>query len=245
MVINTIYSTYQGEVNIFGIGHPVIFIRKQGCHLRCYVKTLGILCDTPEALATDGTQESTEMTVREIVAKVDEISVRDGGIKLICFSGGDPLYGDTEENLNLLWALGAKGYHVSIETSGTLSIAPYRSYTWVSFVIDYKSKSAGLKSKFNSQEIHLLDKTSFIKFVLYDEEDYTEFFAVVTTLQKLTPAKIAVGCYWGGKLSYEKLVQNLKEDMLFGSVVINMQAHKMITLYDKTDVTEIIVPREI
>ena len=40
MKLNNIYTTFQGEVNAFGIGMPVIFIRLQGCHLRCYKRII-------------------------------------------------------------------------------------------------------------------------------------------------------------------------------------------------------------
>ena len=48
--VNTIYPAFAGEVNAHGIGVPCVFVRLAGCNLRCYFKTKGILCDTPEAL---------------------------------------------------------------------------------------------------------------------------------------------------------------------------------------------------
>jgi organic radical activating enzyme len=61
--LNTIYITYQGEVNHFGIGTHV-FLRLQGCPIRCYKDTMGVLCDTPEALEKNNSLEVTEIVNR-------------------------------------------------------------------------------------------------------------------------------------------------------------------------------------
>ena len=70
MFLNTIYTTFQGEVNPFGIGFPVIFLRLQGCHLRCYKKTLGVLCDTPEGLD----KPIAETKISYIFAEIEKVS---------------------------------------------------------------------------------------------------------------------------------------------------------------------------
>lgn len=245
MKINAIYPTYQGEVNLRGIGAPVIFVRTQGCHLRCYLKTIGFLCDTPEALDPNDMTNARELTPMQIVDEVKGISKSVGGIDYVCLSGGDPLYHDKESIHELLKQLGIAGFQVSIETSGTLSIAEYTKYKHVTFVIDYKGKSAGIKPKFLVTDLPYLTKDDFIKFVIYDDADYQEFFELVMIMKKQTKAPIAVGVYWGGKLSYDKLIKYLSADLLLGQVVINMQAHKLITLYDNSDVSSIIIPAKI
>ena len=232
MRINSIYATYQGEANIGGIGHPVIFVRTQGCHIRCYKKTLGTLCDTTEALELG--KGGKEIPIVDIVKEVERLSNIYGGIKLICLSGGDPLKQSEGELRYLFSVLDSKGYEVSVETSGTLSIMPYIDFTNVHWVLDYKTKSAGIKLKFLSEELGLLKPTDYIKFVLYDEADYNEFFAVVEAIFNLSKAKVVVGCYWGGKLKNEKLVELLMQDKLLGRVAINFQVHKMATLVDNT-----------
>jgi organic radical activating enzyme len=233
--VNAIYATYQGEQNINGIGSPVIFVRTQGCHIRCYLKTIGVLCDTPEALdINDKTGLSKEMYIHEVVEEVERISEMCGGIKLVCLSGGDPLKQDKIVLHNLFFSLNSSGYKVSVETSGTIDISEFLSYKDVHFVLDYKSKSAGIKLTPIAYSLKDLRKTDTIKFVLYDNDDYEEFLRVFDSIYYSTVAKITVGLYWGGKLKYSELIERLIKDKIFGLVTVNVQLHKLLTLYDKT-----------
>jgi organic radical activating enzyme len=246
MIINTIYASYQGEVNAFGIGAPVIFVRTGGCPHRCYQKTLGILCDTPEALAKGSGEE---MTAVDILNKVNKISQENGNIKLICFTGGDPLW-RSPESLELLFGalVDNGGYKISVETSGTISPERYMYMDEISWVLDYKLKSAGIKQPFVHEILPLLAPEDIIKFIIYDHEDYNEFLTIVEPLLHTTKAKIAVGLFWGtDKLMYSELIQMLQEDKLFGRVIMNFQTHKLVTLYDtKTeDAQNLKVPIEI
>lgn len=219
-------------MNIHGIGAPVIFVRTGGCHLRCYAKTLGVLCDTPEALERGSGEE---LTTEQILERVNEVSKKSGGIKLICLSGGDPLWRGADEIADLMWAFGNAGYKVSVETSGTLSMRNYAQYSWVHWVLDYKLKSAGVKQKFVTSDLSILKDTDYIKFVIHDMDDYNEFHSVVEALFKQTQAKIAVGVYYNGVMKNTELIKLLTEDYLLGRVMVNFQVHKLATLYDGLD----------
>lgn len=245
MIINTIYASYQGETNAFGIGTPVIFIRTGGCHLRCYLKTLGSLCDTPEALER-GSGEN--MSTDEIIEKVESISQSLGGIKLICLTGGDPLWRASHEIHDLLTGLTDKKYKISVETSGTIDPTSYMYLDDVSWVLDYKLKSAGVKQKFVFSCLPNLVEEDIIKFVVHDLEDYNEFLEVIMPLLNTTKAKIAIGLFWGSsKISYSELINLLSTDKLLGRVLINMQVHKMATFYDNhlLEASQVKIPTEI
>lgn len=227
MELNVLYESFQGEVNRFGIGSPTLFLRLQGCHIRCYKRTLGHLCDTPESLK----KPIGKTEISSIFVRVEKLSKKTG-IKVVTLTGGDPLWNSKEEVETLLKWLTDRGFYVSIETSGTLSWVPFVNISNnISWVIDYKLKSAGIKNglEFFSDEEHLnvLTENDFIKFVVYDEEDYEEMVKAVYTLQDKTKAKLAVGSYWGGKIPTIGLFQKLSQDKLLGKVVMNMQTHKM------------------
>lgn len=221
-----------GEVNVSGIGAPIIFIRLAGCHLRCYKSTLNKLCDTPNALDI---HSGAEKTLESIIEDVNEISEQSGGIKLVCLSGGDPLFRSEKELCDLFWSLGQNGYSVSVETSGTLSIQPYHTYKWVHYVLDYKSKSAGVKQPFMESNLPLLTNRDIIKFVLLNHDDFEEFITAYHHISPKTEARIAVGLYWGGLIKYNTLIERLIEEGIFGKVLVNFQTHKLATLYDATD----------
>ncbi len=226
MVLQKIYTTFQGEVNIYGIGAPAIFLRLAGCHLRCYLTTTGELCDTPEALDRAG---MTETPVQDIVAQVLD-TAKQTGIKVVTLTGGDPLWNKPNEITELLLGLTHAGLFVSIETSGTLDWRPYRM-PGVFWVLDYKLASCGLKHPsdlFRSSD-HVADLTErdYIKFVVKDDADFAEMVKAIAQLKQLEcRAVLAVGVYWGAMQTFE-LFNKLKDAGLLGEVVLNMQTHKM------------------
>ena len=196
MKINAIYTTFMGEQNPFGIGAPVHFLRTQGCHLRCYLPTLGVLCDTPEGLTREG---GTEMSAPQIITVLDRLRENSGGVSLVCLSGGDPLW-RSEDSLNELFgALFANGFKVVVETSGTLSMRAYRQWSNVDWVLDFKTLSAGVKKADNMlNDVPVLTNRDIVKFVLHDEADYHDFVNKLDRLVALNSvAKIVVGVFWG------------------------------------------------
>lgn len=237
-----IYVTFQGEVNVEGIGAPAIFVRLAGCHLRCYKKTLGTLCDTPHFLEK---KSGEDVFAFDIIERAKLLRA-DTGVNLITLTGGDPLWNDEGDVYTLLQGLVRQRFIVSVETSGIdHSIAPYRSLANVHWVVDYKLKSAGIpkgdtRNVLLMTDAAILTKEDFIKFVVYDEEDYLEMSKAVNVLwfEKGTKARIAVGPYWGGKISPFELFNKMKDDSLLAYTTMNFQVHKMAISSDYAIPTE-------
>lgn len=218
MRVVTIYPAFQGEVNKFGIGRQVTFIRLAGCNLRCYRSTMGINCDTPESLKGNAGEA---MAIKDIIARVNQLNN-----KLICLTGGEPLI--HEGVGELIYALRKNGCRISIESNGTQPIEHYKKSD-VFFVLDYKSKSTGHPETFCKDNLGLLTKDDFVKFVLYDEKDFEEFIEKYKEWRKYN-FRIAVGLFWGAKISYRELFNRINTMGL--RVDLNMQTHKMMELYD-------------
>lgn len=231
--IAEVYPAFQGEVNIKGMGAPVIFLRLSGCHIRCYKKSLGTLCDTPAFL--DG-KKGTVMTLAETLDTV-EVVRKATGISLVCLSGGDPLF---HKNVGfLIQALLNSGYTVSVETSGidymniNLEGLVTPNSPNLSWVFDYKTKSAGIPKcsernvLLKEEQLPKLTERDFIKFVIYDAEDFQEFLDIHTFLYYNSKAVIAVGVYWGGKFTLYDLFKALCESGSIGKVTLNAQLHKL------------------
>ncbi len=99
--INEIYKSIQGEG--FLVGSPCIFIRIQGCNLRCS------WCDQPSSLSFI----KRNMKLEDILEEVEIYKCNH-----IVITGGEPF---TEPNLHLLvHSLLDRGYFIQIETNGTL-----------------------------------------------------------------------------------------------------------------------------
>lgn len=230
--VNAVYITYQGEVNHFGIGAPVVFLRLQGCPIRCYLDTLGTLCDTPEALErTEGTVEIADV-VKNLIAIKDKT-----GVDLICLSGGDPLWQNKETLHELFTLLEQNNFKVSVETSGVLPITHYLAYKNIYWVIDYKLQSAGVHMKFHKGNYDNPDNT-IIKFVVYDEFDLDQAIQVYRSERFSTNNKFTMGLYWGtDRITYEALTARLIKEDLLGKISVNFQTHKLAEFYDQNSVT--------
>lgn len=232
--VNSIYPAFMGECNKYGIGSPCTFIRLAGCNLRCYYKTKGHFCDTPEALNGDAGD----------VMEIDEIlqAVNSYENKLICLTGGEPLLLNVAP---LLQELSFEGYNVVVETNGSRSIIPYRHIRNVSFVVDIKVPSTGEHNKMHFSNYLYMDEDDFVKFVLDTEEDYQYFLEWLNSTGY--KCSVAVGLFWGSHISYSDLSKRLLR--LKDKVCLNMQTHKMMYMYDRykdnSDFSQIDIPRNI
>lgn len=102
MFISEIFHSIQGEGELTGL--PSVFIRTSGCNLRCR------WCDTPYA---SWKPKGEEMNLDAIVAEVARYPVRHCVI-----TGGEPMI--SKELPELLARLSEAGYHLTIETAGTV-----------------------------------------------------------------------------------------------------------------------------
>lgn len=237
LCVNTIYPSFMGEVNVHGIGTPCTFIRLSGCNLRCYKRTKGILCDTPEALEVGNGKK---MTIGEIVGQVKSL-----GRKVVCLTGGEPLL--QHDVSELLSELTTMGVHVVVETNGSISVYPYRHIRNVSFVVDVKPTSSGEQNKMLTDNYRLLDEKDFLKFVIDTKGDLDEFMQWVPAYD--VRCNIAVGTFWGSEVSYSEIISRLNDAPWKIPIHLNAQTHKMMCLYDSCRDSEVLkgvcVPKEL
>ncbi len=102
MLISELFYSVQGEGLLAGV--PSVFVRTSGCNLRCR------WCDTPYASSEP---EGEQQTVEEIVARVREYPARH-----VVLTGGEPMLAKGIEDLAR--TLKEAGYHITIETAGTI-----------------------------------------------------------------------------------------------------------------------------
>ncbi len=102
MLISEFFYSVQGEGLLAGV--PSVFVRTSGCNLRCR------WCDTPYASSEP---EGEQQTVEEIVGRVREHPARH-----VVLTGGEPML--AKGIRDLAGALKEVGYHITIETAGTI-----------------------------------------------------------------------------------------------------------------------------
>ena len=104
--INELFESLQGEGVLAGV--PSVFIRTSGCNLRCW------FCDSYH---TSWEPTHAWMCVDEIVDRVSEFNADH-----VVLTGGEPLIHD--ETHSLMRQLADRGYHITVETNGTIAPPP-------------------------------------------------------------------------------------------------------------------------
>ena len=148
--ITEIFYSLQGESSAVGL--PTVFVRLTGCPLRCHY------CDTEYAFY-GGERRSIEQILEEVSTfKASRV----------CVTGGEQLA--QKSCLPLLTALCDKGYQVSLETAGALSLAEVDPR--VIKVMDLKTPASGEVNRNLYENIAYLKPSDQIKFVICDRQDY-------------------------------------------------------------------------
>lgn len=135
MLIAEIFRSIQGEGRLTGV--ESVFVRVSGCNLRC------VFCDTPYA---SWSAEGEDLSVEQVLARVDELrqappppfladhlaereevqreanaqQVLATGVRHVVLTGGEPML--FPEIIPLTARLHEHGWHITVETSGTLDL---------------------------------------------------------------------------------------------------------------------------
>lgn len=148
--ITEIFYSLQGETRTVGL--PTVFIRLTGCPLRCGY------CDTEYAF-----HGGDKWSIEAILAEVGQYKPH-----YVTVTGGEPL---AQPNCwPLLQALCDKGYEVSLETSGAISLNGIDPR--VVTVMDLKTPASNESSRNCYENIPLLTPKDQLKFVICDRQDY-------------------------------------------------------------------------
>lgn len=110
MKIAEIFRSLQGEGRLTGVDS--MFVRVSGCNLRCG------FCDTPYASwSPEGDDLSVEKILEKVQPRHSELAVKHSSPHIV-ITGGEPmLFADM---VPLTAALRKDGWHITIETSGTV-----------------------------------------------------------------------------------------------------------------------------
>jgi 7-carboxy-7-deazaguanine synthase len=218
MKIVEIFDSIDGE----GIrtGQSATFIRLAGCNLRCSY------CDTVYSLfGEEEPCEYTEMTIDEIVSKVNTI------YKRVTLTGGEPLvHSDSAELVNRLLSLGCE---VNIETNGAVDIVEFLNKIprpeKLFFTIDYKLPTSGMTDRMIWNNFLNLRPRDVIKFVVGSDEDIQLTIAIVERLKNVYEEMphIFIGAVYG-MFDAKKLVEIILKEPILADARFQIQLHKVI-----------------
>lgn len=200
--ITEIFRSVQGETSYTGL--PTFFIRLSACNLRCR------WCDTPYSFT-----RGQSMSIDDIIEQTEK-----SGCRYVCVTGGEPLL--QKEVHVLMKQLADKGFHLSLETGGSLPIKNVDSR--VKVILDIKCPGSGMDAKNDWTNIPELKPGDEIKFVIADRNDY-EWTKAVCTRHRLWHYTVLFSPVFG-ELDPKLLVDWILEDQL--PARLNLQLHKYI-----------------
>jgi len=184
MKIAEIFHSIQGEGKLSGV--PSVFVRASGCNLRC------TWCDTPYA---SWEPEGDNLSVEQIVACVGKFSSMH-----VVLTGGEPMI--MAEIGPLCDKLKARGYHITMETAGTVyeavkidlaSVSPKLANSTPIEREGGRFAATHEKNRLNPDVIQQFidDAAGFqLKFVVAAENDLQEIDALLARLKCWTPADV-------------------------------------------------------
>ncbi len=183
MLISELFYSVQGEGMLTGV--PSVFVRTSGCNLRCR------WCDTPYA---SWKPEGRQMSPAEIIAAVQTYPT-----KHVVLTGGEPMIApglpELAEGLQKL------GYHITIETAGTIppagvacdlaSLSPkLRNSTPLEAEADEIWRNRHEQTRWQPEVVRqwLAEYPYQLKFVVSSPEDLAEIQGLVAQLAMAIPA---------------------------------------------------------
>ena len=210
--VNEIFASINGEVNKWGQGSPTVFVRLQGCNLRC------AYCDTAYAQPK---VPYDPMAMKHLLTEIESY-----GIKRVTITGGEPLL--QESVFDLIEQLIFNQYQISVETNGSIKI-PEEWLNWVNlcWVVDYKSEYS---SKMIWENYLRLAETDWIKFVIKSGLDFDQ---VISIKNKLQDQNCQANFAFSPAGASSELARDMAEWLIkkkIDDVNLNLQLHKIINV---------------
>lgn len=205
--ISEIFYSIQGEGLRAGL--PCVFVRMQGCMLRCG------WCDTK--YAQDIEQGGVLLKGEEIISRIQEFKCN-----FIEFTGGEPLH--QFNVLPMMKYFCDEGYTVAIETNGHVDISPVDPR--VIKIVDMKCPGSATSQFNNYKNFDVLQPMDEVKFVISDRKDFdwAKTKVIVYALDKKAAAVHFSPAF--GLLEPEQLSKWILEENL--PVRLHLQLHKYI-----------------
>lgn len=220
--VNEIFKSIDGE----GIrtGKPCIFVRFNGCNLRCNY------CDTGYALKFG----KSNYTLEELMTEVDKFNC-----KRITLTGGEPLI---QPNIDqFIKCLYDDGYEINIETNGSVDVYNFhrelrkiinmRHSNPILYTVDYKCVGSGEASLYMCDENfsgkYLIGAEFCYKFVVSSKEDLTEARYIINKTNLLNNGECFLSpCF--GRIEPKELVEFILRHKDMNDANVQVQLHKII-----------------
>ncbi len=204
--ITEIFHSIQGETSRAGL--PSVFVRLQGCMLRC------TWCDTDYGLDFVG---GTKMTLVEIIDEVKSYNC-----DYITFTGGEPLRQD--DVIPLMKYFCDEGFTVTTETNGHVPVDNLDPR--IIKIMDVKCPGSGMMKFNNYDNLKILQPHDEVKFVIKDRKDYDFAKDIIREYDLEGKVKTILFSPVFGEMNERRLAEWILEDNI--PVRLQLQIHKFI-----------------
>lgn len=204
MRISEIFYSIQGEGVYAGV--PMIFIRFQGCPLRCR------WCDSQYTWDFEG---GSEMSLDKVLS-----TVATWPAKHVCVTGGEPL-AHIRDFKALTVALKERGYWIEVETAGAHRLPQELGVD--SWVMDIKCPGSEMERFNKYDQLALLRPQDQLKFVLANRQDFD--FAIGVLKDWQPQGHILFSPVWG-EMDLQALTEWVKAEAPQGR--LSLQVHKVV-----------------
>lgn len=194
-------------------GELAVFLRFQGCNLRC------TWCDT--IYSFDAAEPCTPSTAQELYEYVCGSPARN-----VTLTGGEPLL---QPNLPALLSLlcGNPDLQVHIETNGSIPLGTWmKRFPSAGFVIDFKLPGSGMTGHMALENLTLARPQDVYKFVVLDRADLDYAKDILQQYDLCGRTQVHLSPVLG-KIDPTEVIEYMKENW-FGRVRLQMQLHKLI-----------------
>lgn len=199
--IQEIFATIQGE-GLYA-GWPAVFIRLGGCNLSCN------FCDTEF-------ESYNQINLSEIIKETGGLA-RNGNIKLVVITGGEPL---RQPIGRLCSRLLENGFMVQIETNGTL-------YQEIDERVDIVCSPKNTNGKYSPIRPDLLERISAFKFIISSQDNNYSGVTEVGQSKYNVPVYVQAMDEYDAQKNAKNLALAVELAMKYG-YRLSMQVHKLI-----------------
>lgn len=204
------FTSIMGETRF--IGYPSLFLRFYDCPCRCR------WCDS------NFSKDPAEAKNYSFESIIEEIKV---GPKVVCFTGGEPLF---QPKVEMLMEFAKdNGKTVVVYTNNAIPIQKFIRYV-DSFSLDFKLQASGMRNKMLMKNLELLRPQDDFKFVVANRSDYEEALKVLETKSGQKVIKSGADIYMtpaSNQMDPRILVRWVLEDKLY-NIRVGYQLHKVI-----------------
>lgn len=197
-------------------GELAVFIRFQGCNLRCSY------CDTKYSWDEESKNNIEVLNANEIYDYIKSTNVKN-----VTLTGGEPLI---QENIdNLLELLNEdEELVIHIETNGSVNIKDFKDkYKNIIFILDYKCPSSNMIKQMDKENLNIVDNKDVYKFVVGTKEDLNKALEIIKLYDLQNKCLVYFSAVFGSLLTMEEIVEFMKENNL-NNVRLQVQLHKII-----------------